>query len=442
MFSINRPAALLTLAALFGLPDESAAAQTAFARNYDNGARELSPRDQLEVQGGGLLVCGDSYLTGTAQSRPYLMRLTAAGDVLWCKEYEVLPGFHRAEAITEAFPGIYVILADVYGVQKPALFAVNAAGDFLLGRGYTMGSAQLTMDEMLRTSDGGFLLVGSTFRDTTGSDVAVLKLGPLGEVVWYRELVGGILAPLFGSNDFAVGAVEALDASGYYVLGSLESDAYLAKLDLDGNVVFERTYRLPGASLFERTLGFFEKDGGPGTLIAIADFANDRFPLILQVDSAGNLLSSTAGSLGMSATKALPTADGGFAIAGSSLITPGAQGLRLARYDSTASLQWAFQYDVMLTFATINPPANVIQAADGGFLLSVAALAGLDPVQHAVRATPAGANGCETPLAGPFPFTVESSTTVSSIAAPVVVSVFLTFAQSDLDVVTSVTCIP
>ncbi len=420
---------------------QAAAAQVTFSRNYDRPDREYSPRDQLELPGGGYLICGDAYVTGTQRSRPYLMRLDAAGGVQWCKEYPFFDGFHRAEAILPFAPNLYVLLGDFYGVQKPALMAVDGSGNLLIAAGYLQGPDPLTMEDFTRTSDGGFLLVGSTFHAATGQDLVVLKLGPFGQVLWYRELAGSIAYPLFGADDFGVTAVEAADGSGYFVGGSLESDAFLAKLDLGGDVVFQRTYKLAGAFRFERALAFLERPAGSSYLIAVADLSNDRFPLILEVDAGGNLLNTTVDSLPLSATKAIPTADGGFAIAGSSLITPGAQGLRLAKYDANASLQWARQYDVNLTFATINPPANVIQTADGGFLLSVAALSGIDPVQRVVKVDANGMLGCgSTALSGPFTFPVEASVPAPAAVTAPFFTPFLGAAATDVLAAASEDC--
>ena len=64
-----------------------------------------------------------------------------------------------------------------------------------------------------------------------------MKLSPIGNVDWYREVAGSIVAPLFGANDLARGIVEAADGSGYFVTGTVESDAYLTKLDAGGNTI-------------------------------------------------------------------------------------------------------------------------------------------------------------------------------------------------------------
>lgn len=415
------------------------AAQT-FAVDHDRPDREYFPRDQLQRADGSYLVCGDAYIPGTQQSRPYVMRLDASGALLSQNEYALLPTFHRAEALIPWTAGRSIVLADVYGLQKPALFAVDADGSFLAGRGYAAGAAELTMEDFIRTRTGGFLLVGRTFTPATGGDVAVLELDAFGNPQWYRELTGSIPYPLFGADDLGTAVVEARSGDGYWVLGTLESDALLAKLDLDGDLVFQRTFSLAGGFLFERSLAWLETAGG-GVLVASANLSNDLFPLVLRLDAAGDLVSTTVASFPMSATSAVVTADGGFAIAGASLIVPGAQGLRLAKYDAQANLSWAFQYDVQLTFATVNPPANLTQTADGGFLLSVAALSGIEPVQHTIKVAADGTTSCgATPLAGPFVFEVEPTAREVSVATREVLAPLLPFGQTPTTVDGSDVC--
>lgn len=401
----------------------SPSAQLSFERDYDRGDRQFFPHGTLHTSDGGYLISGEAFVTGTQQSRPYLMKLDEGGDVSWHREYTAIQGFHHAEAVLPLGPNAYVALLELDSFEKTALFAVDANGGFLAARGYSLGAAELSMEDFVRTRDGGFLLVGHTFRPTTGTDIAVLKLGPDGGVQWYRELAGSIQDPLFAANDFATNAVPARDGTGYFICGLFETDAYLAKLDLTGNPVFERTYGVAGAALFESGLTFRERASGGGVLIANANLSSDLFPLVLNLDATGRPDNTTVASLPLSATRAIPTAGGGFAIAGSSLLVPGANGIRLAKYDANAALEWAFQYDVQPTFAAINPPANLVQSSDGGYLVTMAALSGAEPIQHVVKVDGSGASACgATPVSGPFVFEIESESVSSAMSAPTVTS--------------------
>jgi hypothetical protein len=417
------------------------AAQVTFQRHHDHPTREFSPRDQVQTADGGFVVAGDAYLTGTQQSRPYLMALDASGDVGWCREYRLLDGFHKSEALLLFGPDLFVVLVDIQQIQKPALMVIDGDGDFLVAIGYALGPGELTIDDVIATRDGGVLMVGRSFHPGSGQDVAVIKIGPSGAPQWAREWSGPVPYPQFGANDFAVDAVELPDGSGYVVLGRYASDAMMTLLDPAGDPLLHRTYAIDGASLFETALTYLPREGSPDLLLANADLANDRFPLVLELDAAGAPLSPVAPSLPLSVTKAAGTSDGGFVLAGLSLITPGSTGLRLARYDAGATLQWARQFDVQPTFATVNPPANVIETDDGGFLLSLAAVVGLDPVQHMVRVGAAGQLGCGAGgVPPPTSFVVTSSVVTPVVSSPSVAFALLPFSETALAAVASPDC--
>ncbi len=399
-----------------------------FQKNADRADRQFFPRDQLQLDDGGFLVCGDAYITGTQTSRPYLQRLDVFGRVQWTQEYRLQDTFHQAQAIVPAGPDRFDLLIDVYGTLRGAVLSVDGSGAVLGARGYFVGGAELELEDMIVTSDGGRLIVGVINRVLTGRDAIAIKLDATGAVSWAREFAGSIAFPAFGSDDNASSAVEAADGSGYYVLGLIESNAMLVRFDLTGAIVSQRSYKLLGGFVFERSLAFLETGGAVDYLVCNANFANDLFPLIMQLDDQGDLVSGLAGSFPISTTRAIGTSDGGFALAGASLITPGAQGLRLAKYDAGANFEWSFQYDVMLTFATINPPANLIQTSDDGYLVSVAALAGFEPVQHLVRADAAGELGCgQTAIPGPFVFDVEAAALNVALGTPTVSAPVVTF---------------
>jgi len=423
--------ALLVVASV--LVASSADAQTAasFQRQYDHPERWFFPYAQVQASDGGYVICGDSYHVGTQDSSAYLMKLDPIGDVVWTKEYRLLAGFQHAASIVRVdgpAGDVYVVLVDVDQVQRPALMAVDVNGQFLGSKGYfDAAGSQLTMHELQRTSDGGWMMLGKTFDPGTGLDALAMKLDAIGTPQWTRRLAGSIPFPLFGSDDDALGMLEVRGGTGYIVSAMVGSDAYLGLWSGAGVPLFALAYKIESAFLFERVLGLFLTSTNRIVLVANADLSNDRFPLIIELDPTGAIVGTQAVSLPMSATRAIGTSDGGFVIAGSSLIVPGAQGLRLVKYDANLNQQWSWQYDATLTFATINPPANVIETADGGFLVTVAARDGTDPVQHVVKVAADGTTACNPDPIGPefvfdvevvSPTTTSDSTTINDFALP------------------------
>lgn len=439
---IRAAARVVATCALIALMGASASAQMTFAKDHDRADREFSPRDQLQTSDGGWLLCGEALVVdGGFTTRPYAMRLDALGEVLWHREYQLFSDFHQARALVPLGADAFVMVVELSGLEKTTLVAIDGAGEVLVGLGLTLGVPPFTISEALRTSDGGFLFAGETWRPATGKDLAVLKLRPNGSVEWFREIAGSISAPLFGSDDVASGLAEAGDGSGYFVLGTVEHDAYLAKLDAAGLLVYERSYSITGASVFEAALLRQELPGGGARMALSANLSNDRFPMVFDVDANGEPVGGTAASFPISTTVAVETADGGLVLGGSSLIVPGAQGVRLVKYDAGAALEWAYQYDKTLSFATANPPVLLDQAADGRLFASVAAISGFEPVQHNLRVDSDGDLRCPpTPLDGPFVFELTARTPRTSLRTAPVFSLLLSFASTPMSVETDKLC--
>ena len=94
-----------------------------------------------------------------------------------------------------------------------------------------------------QTSDGGYIVVGTVdTRDTWVSDIYVLKLDGNGEKVWEKRFGGEY-------EDGGNFVMEASDG-GYIIAGFLgkaitpemHTEAYIIKLDANGNVSWQRAY--------------------------------------------------------------------------------------------------------------------------------------------------------------------------------------------------------
>ncbi|MGL4369796.1 MAG: hypothetical protein ACRCUT_09020, partial [Spirochaetota bacterium] len=132
---------------------------------------------------------------------------------------------------------IILIQTDFYG---------NIVSQTLLG-----GSADDTIDDMIRCADGGFLLAGTTWSFGAGeADIWVMKLGSSLSVEWEKAFGGA-------GNDSAAGCVEAENGDFYIIgntmsFGSGESDLINITLTQEGEL--DRAYAM-GKSFNERAEG-------------------------------------------------------------------------------------------------------------------------------------------------------------------------------------------
>jgi hypothetical protein len=192
---------------------------------------------------------GGYILAGYISSDPnfhtfdvYLVKTDSSGDTLWTKTYNGKNG-DVAHSVQQTTDGGFIVAgytnvdlppplpnkADVY------LLKTNALGDTLWTRTYG-GPADDYGFEVLQTSDGGYIIVGSTTSFGAGSsDVYLLKTNSSGDTLWTRTF-GGTL------SDAGYSVQETSDG-GYIIAGSSasfsadsSSKVYLIKTNSDGLV--------------------------------------------------------------------------------------------------------------------------------------------------------------------------------------------------------------
>jgi hypothetical protein len=168
------------------------------------------------------------------------------------------------------------------------------------------------------TSDGGYVVAGGTNSFGAGwSDVWVLKLDGSGNVVWQKTYGG--------TGQDGASAIAPTSDGGYVVAGSTNSfgasdDVWVLKLDGQGNVVWQKTY---GGTSFDAASAIVPtSDGGYVVTAEAVSFwvsgagASDVW--VLKLDGSGNVVWQKAyGGTGIDAARAIaPTSDGGYVVAG------------------------------------------------------------------------------------------------------------------------------
>ena len=148
----------------------------------------------------------------------------------------------------------------------------DALGNIMWSHSYSKGNSPLLRD-MIATDDGGYMMIGDAiYTDTNftvhnsgslNADIAVLKLDSLGNKLWSKAIGG--------SGDELANAIVENPNGGYYIIGRTPSndydctgnhggyDAYLARLDKDGNILWHRD--LGGSATDD---GVYAIDNGKG----------------------------------------------------------------------------------------------------------------------------------------------------------------------------------
>ena len=96
---------------------------------------------------------------------------------------------------------------------------------------------------ILATEDGGFLQIGETGFIPNSAKILVAKIDSEGDFVWKKEF--GAVGHNLGNS-----AIEISD--GYVVVGSMDEDSTIMKLNKDnGSIIFSSTYNVGGSDAFE-----------------------------------------------------------------------------------------------------------------------------------------------------------------------------------------------
>lgn len=224
----------------------------------------------------------------------------------------------------------------------------------------------------IETTDGGYIMTGTTKSYGAGKfDVYVVKTGQYGNMIWEKTLGGA-------EDDLGYSVCETSDG-GYLITGATYSmgagydDIYLIKLDNAGNTVWEKVF---GDTSFDRGHSVMEtSDGGylvTGVTIVPDEQGGDGNSdfYLLKTDVSGNLIwESNLGELFHDAAhQTIETTDGGFVVVGYSYYPGGgfSGDIKLVKTDNTGNQLWKQYYGG----GNDERAYSVAETLDGGFIIA------------------------------------------------------------------------
>jgi predicted secreted protein len=218
--------------------------------------------------------------------------------------------------------------------------------------------------DLIQTSDGGFLLTGDTSSYGAGSnDAYLVKVDANGEMQWNRTYGG----PL---NESA--SVVCITSDGGYAImcitnsyGAGGNDFWLVKTDSAGNMQWNKTYG--GTGVDNGYFVFQTADGGYALYGETNSFGAGGYDVwLIKTDETGNMQwNKTYGAAGNDlGANLILTADGGYAVVSISTSFGGYKAW-FAKLDASGTMAWNKTYSLTAICWAVG-----IQTADGGYALT------------------------------------------------------------------------
>ena len=243
----------------------------------------------VSLSTGGFLVGGSTTSYGNGEGDIFILRVEDDGDLLWQETYgsEANEGACRIREVEDG----YIASGFRMSQNDPTLLLVkfDEYGELVWDETYIylgeLGITQCISIEPL--PEGGYITSG-IFVDTNDSlQSIVVELDSEGGVVWSKQISGEGSESIFDikvlSNGYLLCGKSYLDTLNYF-------DAHILKLDLRGDVIWDRHF---GSRNNEEFNQIALLDDGEFMLTGtITDDQNVSMPWVVQMSSWGDTLSS------------------------------------------------------------------------------------------------------------------------------------------------------
>ncbi|KYK24761.1 hypothetical protein AYK25_01660 [Thermoplasmatales archaeon SM1-50] len=326
-----------------------------------------------QTSDGGYILSGacDRYVYTPCQGYIYLLKIDAMGNIEWQQQYGIIPYENVGQYIQPSSDGGYIIAGFTgYNYHFDAyILKTDSSGAFTWTR--TLGLFNYYDDSLSvqQTTDEGYILTGWTGSYGAGSsDVWLIKLNAVGVDEWIQT---------FGGNGLDGGdCVQQTSDGGYIIAGSTHSfdsggngDIWLIKTDANGNELWNKSFGgmyLDTGKYVQQTLdGGYIITGGTSSF----SMGNDDVWLI-KTDSNGNeLWNSTFGGSNWDQGKSIvQTADDGYFITGD-YTDPVHEDLELymIKTDENGNEEWSYIIDHN---GETDSGSYGIQTNDGGYIIT------------------------------------------------------------------------
>jgi hypothetical protein len=206
---------------------------------------DQSSRDVISTSDGGYLIAGMTETAVLGDTNILMVKTDQLGDTMWTKVFGTT-GINYPNSIVETSDGNYFIAGytNSYGAGSydAWLIKMSPSGSLLWWNTYG-GTGIDDAREIIATSDGNYVIVGRHSNGSQYYDVWLMKIDIFGNVIWEKN---------YGGAQYETGrSVKQSPDGGYIVTGQTKSygngggDIYLIKTDSNGDTLWTKTYGGP-----------------------------------------------------------------------------------------------------------------------------------------------------------------------------------------------------
>ena len=317
-----------------------------------------------------------------------LLSLNNHGDTLWTMAYGT-PFNDGCSHLLPTSDGGYLLTGSTQTDGSNDLGArfylirTDGVGDTLWTRAYGSGGYSRGA-HAVECDDGGFLVVGS-WNGAYNDGLYILRIDPQGDMVWTKRY-DKFIPPDFESS-ISVQCVELLPNGDFLFAGDRASfsGVFLARMDPTGELLWARWYDFDYIDQIGCT-----PDGG-----VVISGAYDSAPMLMRLDPDGAHLWSKAyqsPAFGWGAVAFTQTSDNGLALVAQTTDTyPGSSNTYFLKTDSAGEVM----FSRMFGDTSWDAGRGVSQADDGGyFVVAWTTSFGSSSAMYVIKTDSMGSSGC------------------------------------------------
>jgi len=319
-----------------------------------------------QTSDGGYIIASITYSYGAGNGDIWLIKTGASGAEEWSQTFGG-SGQDYGQSVAQTADGGYIITGSTYsyGAGHSDVWLIKTDADGSKEWDETFGgSGEDHGDSVAETSDGGYIIAGSTQSYGNGSsDVWLIKTGANGNEEWSQTFGGS-------EYDYSGSVVETSDG-GYIIAGSTESygaggsDAWLIKTDANGTEEWDKTFGGSdydwGSSVAETSDGSYIIAGSYGT------GSSDAWLIKTSADGNKEWDETFGGSGGDCGCSVAQTSDGGYIVAGYTYsYGAGSADLWLIKTDVGGAEEWNQAFGGL----NYEDGLSVAVTSDGGYVIT------------------------------------------------------------------------